>query len=199
MATEPTSSRRMRSRREPSLRPARWPGRPRGITLLRGALVATFLALAAGLIYAQEPATCAGGSQPGGTPTGTPSGDVTPADGGAGAGPVGEAPGAGADRPAASGPLPIPRGLVGAPVRLAEPAAADAVRPGGRVDLLAVPTAAARSTVEQPTVIASAALVLDVLTGGGDAPAALVLALDPGQARRVVGSPETTRFAVVLR
>ncbi|HEX7743639.1 MAG TPA: hypothetical protein VF462_00020 [Micromonosporaceae bacterium] len=104
-----------------------------------------------------------------------------------------------ADPPGGPGPLPIPHGLVGVPVRLAEPAAADVVRPGGRVDLLALPVGTARTTVEQPTVLASAALVLDVLTGGGDAPAALVLALEPAQARRAVGQPETTRFAVVLR
>jgi hypothetical protein len=216
MAVEPTPnqrelSRAEPSRREPSLRPVRWSGRPGPGTLLRAALVATFLTLAAGLIYAQEPVTCAGGSSSGGT---TP-GDLK-TDGRAGAGPGGSAPAGGsagssgpagspgpadaagpagsAGGPDGSAPLPIPRGLVGVPVRLADPAAAEAVRPGRRVDLLAVPV---RATVEQPTVLASAALVLDVLTG--DAPAALVLALEPTQARRAVGQPETTRFAVVLR
>jgi hypothetical protein len=209
MATEATSSRREFRRREPSLRPVRWSGRLRPVTLLRAALVAAFLALAAGLIYAQEPATCAGGT----SSRSTPSGDVPtdrrtgadpadadlarPAASGSPAGPAapgGPAPGADVAAAAPSRPLPIPPGLVGVPVRLADPAAAEAVRPGRRVDLLAVPV---RATVEQPTVLASAALVLDVLTG--DAPAALVLALEPTQARRAVGQPETTRFAVVLR
>lgn len=207
MATEPTSSRRetlrrdaRRRQREPSLRPARWSGRLRPGTLLRAALVAALLALAVGLTFTQEPVICAGGTGPAGSagPV-TSAGPASSAGPVTSAGPAGPRPGAVADPPGGPGPLPIPRGLVGVPVRLAEPAAADVVRPGGRVDLLALPVGTARTTVEQPTVLASAALVLDVLTGGGDAPAALVLALEPAQARRAVGQPETTRFAVVLR
>lgn len=199
MATEPTISRRETRRREPSLRPARWPGRPRVVSLLRGSLVAAFLALAAGLIYAQEPAPCADGAPSGVRHSGVDSSRAGTAGDRIEPGPARPASGAAADPPpTASAALPIPRGLVGVPIRLAEPAAAAAARPGARVDLLAVPAGSDGTTLEQPAVLASAALVLDVLASG-DAPPALVLALESDQARRVVAQPESTRFAVILR
>ncbi|MBO4207376.1 flagellar biosynthesis protein FlgA, partial [Micromonospora echinofusca] len=84
------------------------------------------------------------------------------------------------------------------PVRLAEPAALAVVRPGHRVDLLAVPP----SSTGEPLLLAPRALVLDVLdqpgTVGVDG-AALYLALDPGQAERVISLPEGSRLAVVVR
>ncbi|HEX2772654.1 MAG TPA: flagellar biosynthesis protein FlgA [Micromonosporaceae bacterium] len=187
MATEQTVSRReqtvsrhgqVSSRREPSLRPARWPGRPRTTTVLRAGLVAALLTVAAGVLYSQEPA-CPGSP---------------PAAGATVAGPTVGGP---TSAPRDAVPQPIPRGLVGVPVRLAEPAALAVVRPGGRVDLLAVPATSNRAA--EPSVVAPAALVLDVLAGESDAPSALLLALDPEQARRTVALPDTTRFAVILR
>jgi len=184
VATEPTVSRREQtvsrhgpasSRREPSLRPARWPGRPRTATVLRAAVVAALLTVAAGVLYSQEPAEC---------PTAPAAAGPTAA---------GRTP-----EPPDGRPLPIPQGLVGVPVRLAEPAALAVVRPGGRVDLLAVPAASTRAPGE-PGVVAPSALVLDVLAGESDAPSAILLALDPQQARRTVALPDTTRFAVILR
>jgi hypothetical protein len=175
VATEPTASRREpTSRREQSLRPVRLPGRPRTATVLRAAVVAALLTVAAGVLYSQEPPSC---------PSAPAAAGVTAA------GPTSAAP---------ARPLPIPKGLVGVPVRLAEPAALAAVRPGGRVDLLAVPAPASRGASGQPGVVAPSALVLDVLDVESDA-AALLLALDPAQARRTVALPDTTRFAVILR
>ncbi|WCN82204.1 flagellar biosynthesis protein FlgA [Micromonospora sp. LH3U1] len=102
--------------------------------------------------------------------------------------------------PAASGrtrALPLPNGAVGVPVRLAEPAALAVVRPGARVDLLAAAPGGAGS---EATVLAPAALVLDVLGAGTtDGTSALYLALRPDQAQRTVGLPEGTRFAIVVR
>lgn len=200
MATEQTASRREQTvnrhapsgRREPSLRPARWPGRPRTTTVLRAAVVAALLTVAAGVLYSQEPPAC---------PSSPAAADTT-ADSPTMPGPTmaGAAGHTGAGPTSASGdavPLPIPRGLVGVPVRLAEPAALAVVRPGRRVDLLAVPATSNRAA--QPSVVAPAALVLDVLAGEGDSPSAILLALGPEQARRTVALPDTTRFAVILR
>ncbi|MGN9915765.1 hypothetical protein [Micromonospora palomenae] len=87
---------------------------------------------------------------------------------------------------------------MGVPVRLAEPAALAVLRPGARVDLLVVP--AGRTPVEA-ALVASGALVLDVVGGGdaADGSSALYLALRPDQAQRAVGQPEGSRFAVVVR
>ncbi|MDG4779071.1 hypothetical protein O7614_05345 [Micromonospora sp. WMMD961] len=81
------------------------------------------------------------------------------------------------------------------PVRLAEPAALAVARPGTRVDLLAATPERAGADA---TVLAPAALVLDVLDATDGSPA-LYLALRPEQAQRAVGLPEGTRFAVVVR
>ncbi|GAB2946891.1 hypothetical protein GCM10027280_39630 [Micromonospora polyrhachis] len=195
-----TIERRVR-RREPTLRPSRWATLPRRATLLRTALVAALLALAAGILYAQEtrqscPAAvpAAGGSGPGASPPTSGSDTrVGPANGGPG---PELAPTPVPDR------LAVPIGTVGVPVRLAEPAALAVVHPGARVDLLAVPGgtgSAARSS--EPTLLAARALVLDVI---GSAPAAdgtsaLYLALPPDQANRVVGMPEDVRFSIIVR
>jgi hypothetical protein len=190
VATEPTVSRREQAssredvgrrhaapnRREPSLRPARWPARPRTSTLLRAAVVAALLTIAAGVLYSQEPAACPSAPAAAGATAAHPTA-----------------------APPTDRPLPIPHGLVGVPVRLAEPAALAVVRPGGRVDLLAVPSVGNRMASGRPGVVAPSALVLDVLADESEAPSAVLLALDPEQAQRTVALPDTTRFAVILR
>ncbi len=173
---------------EASLRPVRWRGLPRGRTLLRVALVAVLLGLAAAVL--QTPGGCPPGAVPAVAPT--PTGDV-PAGGGL---PAGAGAPAGGDRRAAA--LPLPAGAVGVPVRLAEPAALAVLRPGARVDLLVVPAGGAAGAA---TLLAPRALVLDVVGAAGavDGSSALYLALRPEQAQRAVGLPEGSRFAVVVR
>ncbi|WP_433347086.1 flagellar biosynthesis protein FlgA [Micromonospora sp. CA-111912] len=155
-----------------SLRPVRRPRLPGRSALLRAALVAALLGLAAAVL--QTPAGCPP------PPRGSSSPDP---------GPV----------PSTGGPpsaLPLPDGAVGVPVRLAEPAALAVVRPGARVDLLAVPAGRAA----EADLLASRALVLDVVGAGAtDGSSALYLALRPEQAQRAVGLPEGSRFAIVVR
>lgn len=170
---------------EGSLQPVRWRGLPRGATLLRVAVVAMLLGLAAAVL--QIPAGCPPGEAPVGTGPG-------------GTGPGGRSPGAGPATPA-PGPrgsaLPLPSGSVGVPVRLAEPAALAVLRPGARVDLLVVPAGEAAG---EATLLAPRALVLDVVGAGAvDGSSALYLALRPEQAQQAVGVPEGSRFAVVVR
>ncbi|SCL18450.1 hypothetical protein GA0070624_1531 [Micromonospora rhizosphaerae] len=164
---------------EGSLRPVRWRGLPRSGTLLRAALVAMLLGLAAAVL--QTPSDCPPGATPVTPPPTAPaSGDGRPPENGA----RGEA-------------LPLPSGSVGVPIRLAEPAALAVLRPGARVDLLVVPPGRATAEI---ALLASRALVLDVV--GAEAPdgsSALYLALAPEQAQRAVGLPEGSRFAVVVR
>ncbi|MFU8853931.1 flagellar biosynthesis protein FlgA [Micromonospora sp. SL1-18] len=160
---------------EESLRPVRWRGLPRGGTLLRVALVAMLLGLAAALL--QAPAGCppdAAPAQPAPATSPSPPGDGRP-----------------------SGALPLPGGSVGVPVRLAEPAALAVLRPGARVDLLVIPAGGAAGEAK---LLAPRALVLDVVGAGVvDGSSALYLALRPEQAQRAVGVPEGSRFAVVVR
>ncbi|MFJ8582734.1 flagellar biosynthesis protein FlgA [Micromonospora sp. NPDC093277] len=154
----------------------RWRGLPRGGTLLRAALVAALLGLAAAVLQ--------------------PSAGCPPP----GAAPVQPAPAATSSPPADGRPsnaLPLPSGAVGVPVRLAEPAALAVLRPGARVDLLVAPAGGAAG---EATLLASRALVLDVVGAGAvDGSSALYLALRPEQAQRTVGVPEGSRFAVVVR
>lgn len=160
---------------EESLRPVRWRGMPRKGTLLRAGLVAILLGLAAAVL--QTPSGCPPGAGPV-APTPTPS---STAD-------------AGAPQDSA---LPLPSGLVGVPVRLAEPAALAVLRPGARVDLLVVPAGGAAA---EAVLLASRALVLDVVGAEAvDGSSALYLALRPDQAQHAVGLPEGSRFAVVVR
>ncbi|WP_416901223.1 flagellar biosynthesis protein FlgA [Micromonospora echinospora] len=176
---------------ERSLRPVRWPGRPGAGPLLRAGLVATLLGLAAVVLYAPPGCGPAPGGAPAATasaPTGPAPDDAPPVTADAGTGERAD------DRP--GGALPLPGGTVGVPVRLAEPAALAVVRPGSRVDLLALPAAGPATTV----LLASRALVLDVVGAGDlDGSSALYLALAPPQAERVVGQPEGSRFAVIVR
>ncbi|SBT68920.1 hypothetical protein GA0070622_6035 [Micromonospora sediminicola] len=155
---------------EGTLRPVRWRGLPRRRTLLRVTAVAVLLGLAAAVF--QTPAGCPPGAEPAAGPT------------------------AGAGTPPSGAPA-LPAGAVGVPVRLAEPAALAVLRPGARVDLLVVPAGGSA----EPTVVAPRALVLEVVGAAGavDGTSALYLALPPEQARRAVGLPEGSRFAVVVR
>lgn len=164
------------------LDPLRWPRPPRRGTVLRAALVAALLITAAGVLY---------GRDDGGACSGSPA----PA---AGSGPP--------PTPAASLPVPgrlaLPPGLVGVPVRLAEPTTVAVVAAGDRVDLLATrPSGTAGSG--QPTLLAASALVLGTLDAADADPVAgsalLYLALSPDQARNVVGMPENVRFGVIVR
>ncbi|MFF0367024.1 flagellar biosynthesis protein FlgA [Micromonospora sp. NPDC005087] len=180
-----------------ALRPLRRLALPRGRTLLRAGVVAALLGLAAAVLH---------------TPTGCPPAtSATPSPGPPGAGPVdGKGPAGTVDGPqptgtsattagaqVTAGPLALPSGAVGVPVRLAEPAALVVVRPGARVDLLATPPGGSGT---EAALLAPRALVLDVLGAGAtDGSSALYLALRPDQAQRAVGLPEGSRFAIVVR
>ncbi|PZF86376.1 flagellar biosynthesis protein FlgA [Micromonospora deserti] len=205
-----------------TLRPVRRPRLPGRAALLRAGLVATLLALAAAVLHAPSecpPAPPAGASQKGAAQAGAaragaPQVTAPPADrawpgaprAGAPLVPTGRA-GTPTDQPTTGGgerddgtppdrlPVALPDGTVGVPVRLAEPAALSVLRPGARVDLLAVPPDAGEARL-----LAAAALVLDVMGAEAvDGSSALYLALDPRQARRAVSQPEGTRFAVLVR
>ncbi|WP_410809992.1 flagellar biosynthesis protein FlgA [Micromonospora sp. 067-2] len=188
-----------------ALRPLRRLALPGGRTLFRAGLVAALLGLAAAVLYtptacppttaARSPRAGADGSADGGQRV---DGSGPTDANGAVDGPRPTATSAAADGArATAGPLPLPSGSVGVPVRLAEPAALAVVRPGARVDLLAAPPGGAGADA---TLLAPAALVLDVLgAGASDGSAALYLALRPDQAHRAVGLPEGSRFAIVVR
>ncbi|MEO3771460.1 flagellar biosynthesis protein FlgA [Micromonospora sp. B9E7] len=199
-----------------ALRPLRRLTAPGGRTLFRAVLVAALLGLAAAVLH--TPPNCPPTAAPSPAPSGTDgtadrvdgggstdpdegssaSTDDGSTDGGSSAGPPPTGPiggGSTATGSGSAGALPLPSGAVGVPVRLAEPAALAVARPGTRVDLLAATPDRAGSDA---TMLAPAALVLDVLDADGGSPA-LYLALRPDQAQRAVGLPEGTRFAVVVR
>lgn len=187
---------------EPRLDPVRWPGAVRRGWVIRAGLVAILLATAATILYSAEPVPegCAE------TRASPAPASRSPARGAVASGRA--APSRGA--PAAPGEpvagaavpfeerLPLPAGTVGVTVSLAEPVTLAVVRPGDRVDLLTVPTAA-----QPPMTVANAALVLATAGGTPDggpvAPGAVYLALTPQQARRTVALQARVRFAVVVR
>ncbi|BCB80069.1 hypothetical protein GCM10022251_07530 [Phytohabitans flavus] len=155
--------------REPTLDPVRRPRLPRGRTLLRTGLIATFLLTALAALFARDPA-----------PSCAPP-------------PTAAAPAPSVD---ASGRLAVPPGAVGVPVRLTEPAVLALVHPGDRVDLLAAGSATPpASPSRDSTLLARDALVLGVVGADG----AILLGLDPERARSIVGLPEGTRFGVMVR
>jgi hypothetical protein len=161
--------------RDRRLEPVRRPRWPRGSTVARAALVAALLLTAAAVLY-------------GGPSTPPPSGRRPPGA------PPSPTPAPPSDRPA-GGSLPIPPGTVGVPVRISEPATLTVLRPGDRVDLLAMADAAAK----EPVTIAKAALVLAVPAGADEHQAVVYLALSASQAREAVTSPPGVRFAVIVR
>ncbi|MEV4759023.1 flagellar biosynthesis protein FlgA [Micromonospora sp. NPDC049559] len=185
-----------RGRGERALRPVRWQVRPRGGTLLRIGLTAGLLALAVGVLYGGPArSTCAPGpAATGGAAAepGTTAGD--PVRGGPGTRDAGTH---GGGTPA---PTP-PAGLVGVPVRIAEPATLAVIRPGGRVDLLVVPTTTGSARPVEPILVAPRALVLTVIgiTAGDGTASGLYLALTPEQAQRAIALPDDARLAVIVR
>ena len=156
----------------------RW-RRPGRVGLFRLAAIALLLTTAAAVIYIREPASCPPSALP---PTG-PSAS-------AGSAPLAGSPASASPDPGR--PRAVPRGSVGVPVRLAEPAALGVLHPGDRVDLLA---AAADGDAAK---VASNALVLGV--GSADDPGAgLYLALTTDEARRTAAVPGEVRFSVLVR
>lgn len=143
---------------------------PRRTTTLRLALVAVLLLTAAGLLYS-------GGGREAGSPAGPVTGRPTTT---VAAGPP--------DDDAVR--QPIPDGMVGVPVPLAEPAALAVLHPGDRVDLLSVPAAGG-----EPVPVAGDAAVLAVDRAGGS----VLLALSEEQARSALSASADARFAVVVR
>ncbi|MEU8180210.1 flagellar biosynthesis protein FlgA [Micromonospora sp. NPDC049047] len=173
-----------------ALRPLRRPRLPARPALFRAGLVAALLGLAAAVLHTPPGCPPAAAPGPAAVPTRATATAGQPADGRATT--DGRPDGSGT-----GGPLPLPSGAVGVPVRLAEPATLAVVRRGSRVDLLA---AAPGGASPDAALLAPAALVLDVLGADvADGSAALYLALRPDQAQRTVGLPEGTRFAVVVR
>jgi hypothetical protein len=153
---------------------------PRRPTLVRAVLVAGLLLTAAGVLYAggdppAPPAPAAERAEPAPGPGRATPDQPRPAEG----------PPAGPQR------LPIPAGRVGVPVSLGDPARVAVLRPGDRVDLLAVPTAGG-----DPVPLATGSPVLAV----DHAAAILLLGLTPEQGRAVLATPAaTTTFAVIVR
>lgn len=87
----------------------------------------------------------------------------------------------------------LPAGLVGVPVRLAEPTALTLVHPGDHVDLLRVSTPG-----NDTTAVAAAALVLGVTGADDPTMGGLLLALTPAEAARAITGPGGG-FAVLIR
>jgi len=154
------------------LDPVGRPRLPRRTTTIRAALVTALLLTAAGVLYARDdpdPAAAPARADPPATEAPAPAPDPTP-------------------DPAAR--LPIPDGLVGVTVPLGDPASLAMLRPGDRVDLLAIPAAGGDPV---PLVDAAAVLAVD------PAAAALLLALTPEQGQAAVSASTTGTFAVIVR
>jgi len=165
---------RGRTRREPRLDPVRW-RRPGRSALLRTAVVAALVATAALL-------TWTGPGSPGPPTSAEPARSPGRAD------PATSAPTAGdGARPA------VPPGLIGVPIRLAEPTALKLIHPGDHVDVFRV-----SETGDRPAAIATSALVLGVTGAEDPTTGGLLLALTPTEARRTVTSP-AGGYAVLIR
>jgi hypothetical protein len=155
--------------------------------LIRYAVVAALLTLAAGTLFLDPP-----------------SGTAKPAacrTRGADAKPSRQpAPGTG-DRPAA---LPVPSGLVGVPVQLAEPATAGVLRPGDRIDLIAR-TAGVESAepgdAAEDVVLARDVLVLSVDLSPDRSPDEVVLyvAMARDRARDVARTAPSVPLGITVR
>jgi hypothetical protein len=207
-----------RVRREPRLDPVRW-SRPSRSALLRLVAVTALLATAAALLWYRphscvaadclaapgEPARSSGvpgdlgparagrpASSTPGPPPGPTSGGPTGLPSGGPAGLSPEGPGGFPAGTAVPGRLrsAVPVGMVGVPVRPAEPTALRLIRPGDRVDLFRI--------ADRPQPIATAALVLEVTGADDPTTGGLLLALTPAQAQGTVARPDHG-YAVLLR
>lgn len=173
----------------------RWPRRQ---TVVRAVAAAVLLSIAAVVAWfgpdrtatpervsADAPPAPGSTSAPPATvpPLATPGAAVPPAAAPAGA--IGSA----AVPPATGARVPVPAGMVGVPVPLGTPSAIALVRPGDRVDLLAL------AGTDPPVTIAPACPVLGVDRVEG----ALLLAVTPAQAEDVLTTPTSTRFAVIVQ
>lgn len=196
-------------RRDARLDPVRW-RRPGRSALIRAAAVCALLVAAVSVAWSRpggcapfdptamtantsagvDPASDAVPASVSGQPDSAEVGDGPPGSGRpGGAEPAGDRPGGGqgARRPA------VPAGTVGVPVRLAEATALRLVHAGDRVDLIGVDPDGG-----SPNPVADDALVLGVTGADDPSVGGLLLALDPAEARRTVGAPERTRFAVLI-
>lgn len=166
---------------------------PRLRSLLRYAVVAALLTLAAGVLFVDPPA---GTATLAGCRTGSaarPSGPSdAPSDSPSGA--------PAADRRAA---LPVPSGLVGVPVQLAEPATAAVLRPGDRVDLIARTTHPSGTAAPDPddVVLARDVLVLSVDLSPDRSPDEVVVyvAMPKDRAQRVARTAPTIPLGITVR
>ncbi|MEU1176751.1 RcpC/CpaB family pilus assembly protein [Streptomyces sp. NPDC005820] len=95
---------------------------------------------------------------------------------------------------------------VTAPVRIADAATVRLLRPGDRVDVIAVPSAGPTAADGEAWVVARRALVTKVpepadpsaVTGDGDEGALLVLSVSRSTATRLAGASGSARLAVTL-
>lgn len=161
-----------------------WWRRPGRGTLIRIATVAALLSTAA-LVSWSRPVGCA--------PAGPPASAGHSAPPGAG-GPSSAVPGRRGTTMERSDRPSVPPGTVGVPVRPAEPTTLQLVRPGDRVDLLSVAPAGGRTTA-----VADDALVIEVTGADDPLSGGLLLALDPAEAVRTLGTADDARLAVVIR
>ncbi|WP_433827367.1 hypothetical protein ACQP2E_35695 [Actinoplanes sp. CA-015351] len=187
MARRPTARHERAARREERLDPVRW-GRPRRGSLIRMTLAAVLLLTSAAVLWHQPTGDNPAALDPSAqaqrvTDPAIPGGDT-------GAGDNANGP-AGDDTviPAGDGTA-IPAGLVGVPVRLADPTALALVRAGQRVDLL--------RSGDPSTAVASNALVLEVAGESDPATGGLLLALSPDEAERAVAAADQG-FAILIR
>jgi hypothetical protein len=195
------------------LDPVRWPRLPGTTLALRALVVTALLVTAAGAMYTGDRSADARGC---GTPlsrtTTAPAARSGAPTAGSGAPTTGSgAPAIRSGAPASDNGaqtgtgtppdrLALPAGRVGVPVRLAEPATAEVLRAGDRVDLLAVASSGATTTVGTDALVLAvgpASPGYDGMPATGSA--MIVLALTPTDAKRAVGSEPGTRLAVIVR
>ncbi len=91
--------------------------------------------------------------------------------------------------------LPLPDGMAGIPVQLADPGTVTALRPGDRVDVL-VRTAEPAATSGPDATLARRALVLAVPSPSDGV---LYLAMPPPQARQVARLPPDVAIGILVR
>ncbi len=163
---------------------------PRTRSLLRYATVAALLTLAAGSLILDPSSGC----DPGRAVTARPKvPDAVPVSTAS----APEAPRTGGALPATDlrDALPLPDGMVGIPVQLADPGTVTALRPGDRVDVLARTAEPSAVSGPDPT-LAQSALVLAVPS---PADGVVYLAMPPPQARQVARLPPDVAIGILVR